>query len=134
MSAEACLAGLFPPKDYQIWNSFLDWQPIPVHVIPLNQDYLIAGINSCDRYDALYASADQILYNEQMEKFGPLIEYLKENSGGKLNTVANFKSLFDILKQERLRNFRYKNGSNLTNNKFSTSFDIYSACHCGLKI
>lgn len=38
MSAQLTLAGLFPPQGSQIWNRELDWQPVPVHQQPLNQD------------------------------------------------------------------------------------------------
>uniref|UniRef100_A0A670JLI6 acid phosphatase n=1 Tax=Podarcis muralis TaxID=64176 RepID=A0A670JLI6_PODMU len=38
MSAEANLAGLFPPKGNQIWNKEILWQPIPVHTVPRSDD------------------------------------------------------------------------------------------------
>ena len=41
MSAESDLSGLYPPKGNQIWNNGLTWMPIPVHTIPLDQDYVI---------------------------------------------------------------------------------------------
>lgn len=31
MSAQANLAGLFPPTGDQVWNPDIRWQPIPVH-------------------------------------------------------------------------------------------------------
>ncbi|EDO35543.1 predicted protein, partial [Nematostella vectensis] len=38
MSAQAQLNGLYPPKGPQKWRHNLDWQPIPVHVVPKNLD------------------------------------------------------------------------------------------------
>ena len=40
ISAQATLAGLFPPNEDQIWNSSIQWQPIPVHTIPVKQDFV----------------------------------------------------------------------------------------------
>lgn len=37
-SAYLFCAGLFPPKNVQIWNPDLLWQPIPVTYTPRNSD------------------------------------------------------------------------------------------------
>lgn len=34
MSAEANLAGLYPPEKQQMFNPNISWQPIPVHTVP----------------------------------------------------------------------------------------------------
>lgn len=38
MSAEANLAGLFPPNGMQRFNPNISWQPIPVHTVPIAED------------------------------------------------------------------------------------------------
>uniref|UniRef100_A0A2K5Q0G6 Lysosomal acid phosphatase n=1 Tax=Cebus imitator TaxID=2715852 RepID=A0A2K5Q0G6_CEBIM len=38
MSAEANLAGLFPPNGMQRFNPNISWQPIPVHTVPMAED------------------------------------------------------------------------------------------------
>ena len=40
MSAECNLAGLYPPQRSQVWNDRLLWQPIPVHTVPGELDYV----------------------------------------------------------------------------------------------
>lgn len=37
MSAATLLAGLYPPKTYQIWNPAIDWQPIPIYSTNLDK-------------------------------------------------------------------------------------------------
>lgn len=39
-TAQVFCAGLFPPKDHQIWNPNLLWQPIPINYLPRNQDHV----------------------------------------------------------------------------------------------
>uniref|UniRef100_A0A3Q1G0N7 Lysosomal acid phosphatase n=1 Tax=Acanthochromis polyacanthus TaxID=80966 RepID=A0A3Q1G0N7_9TELE len=38
MSAEANLAGLYPPSGQQIFTPSLKWQPIPVHTVPQSEE------------------------------------------------------------------------------------------------
>ncbi|XP_011701328.1 PREDICTED: venom acid phosphatase Acph-1-like [Wasmannia auropunctata] len=45
MSSQLVLAGLFPPKNIQRWNPFLNWQPIPISYLPANNDNIILTIN-----------------------------------------------------------------------------------------
>ena len=48
MSAYSVLAGLFPPIGDQVWNPGIPWQPIPVHTMPKEEDFvsdlLITGL------------------------------------------------------------------------------------------
>uniref|UniRef100_A0A8C3Q6J4 acid phosphatase n=1 Tax=Geospiza parvula TaxID=87175 RepID=A0A8C3Q6J4_GEOPR len=45
MSAQASLAGLYPPTQDQIWNPRILWQPIPVHTMPLSQDNVMCSMS-----------------------------------------------------------------------------------------
>ncbi|KFD54889.1 LOW QUALITY PROTEIN: hypothetical protein M513_04323 [Trichuris suis] len=40
-SAYCNLAGLYPPTGDQIWNPLIHWQPIPVHTVPIKEDFLV---------------------------------------------------------------------------------------------
>ena len=42
--------GLFPPAGPQVWDPQLPWQPIPVHTVPLDQEYLLNKMHAfCPR-------------------------------------------------------------------------------------
>lgn len=53
MSALCTAAGLFPPTGEEVWNNELNWQPIPIHTMPLNEDYLLNSFVKCARFDQL---------------------------------------------------------------------------------
>ncbi|XP_026527017.1 LOW QUALITY PROTEIN: lysosomal acid phosphatase [Notechis scutatus] len=54
MSAEANLAGLYPPEGKQVFNPNITWQPIPVHTVPDHMEKLLRfPLSSCPRYEQL---------------------------------------------------------------------------------
>ncbi|XP_046670643.1 testicular acid phosphatase homolog isoform X3 [Homalodisca vitripennis] len=83
MSAELLLAGLFPPRGYQVWNSDLLWQPVPVfrnykehtrRAIPVNA-------SACPKFQRAQASS----LEQYEEKYGrnvtDLVEYVQRATG-----------------------------------------------------
>ncbi|XP_037048455.1 lysosomal acid phosphatase-like [Bradysia coprophila] len=87
MSAQANLAGLYPPTGRLIWNEDLNWQPIPIHSVPENIDYLIGGsIPPCVAYEN--ALNEYARSTEMLEFYGsvqPFYEYVSEHAG----TIVN---------------------------------------------
>ncbi|XP_006815175.2 lysosomal acid phosphatase-like [Saccoglossus kowalevskii] len=74
MSAQCNLAGLFPPKENEIWfpNNMLTWQPIPIHTTMVTTDSLI-GFPPCPKYAALLnevKKSDVVRQYEQTNKAG----------------------------------------------------------------
>ncbi|KAJ7344696.1 hypothetical protein JRQ81_000646 [Phrynocephalus forsythii] len=54
MSAEANLAGLYPPEGLQVFNPNITWQPIPVHTVPDSAERLLKfPLSHCPRYEQL---------------------------------------------------------------------------------
>ncbi|XP_039610845.1 lysosomal acid phosphatase [Polypterus senegalus] len=87
MSAEANLAGLFPPNGSQVFNSNISWQPIPVHTVQESEDRLLSfPLPNCPRYD--------LLINETKKTE----EYVNLTTSNKkfLEMVANKTGLNDV--------------------------------------
>lgn len=97
MSAEANLAGLYPPVQNQIWDS-IKWMPIPVHTVPEKQDYLLRASENCPRYDY---ELEKVLTSPELEHINKanakLYAYLTKNSGGKVYSLKEAEHLYDVL-------------------------------------
>lgn len=80
MSAYCVLSGLYPPNGTdQLWNADIDWQPIPVHTKPRDEDFEISYKSSCPKY----------------------IKLVKDYSGN--NTMANFVATHQNLVNDIVR-------------------------------
>lgn len=106
MSAQANLAGLYPPTRRQIWLYNFYWQPIPVHTIPLKEDNLLYPITPCPRFSQLF---DQHLKSIEiksiMEKYRNFIDFLQTNSGIQNITLKRITLLYDTLFVQNLKGF-----------------------------
>ena len=105
MSAQANLAGLFPPQGQDVWEPELAWQPIPVHTVPFADDYLFKSYKMCDAYNAEH---DRVYGSPQVQaidaEYAGLYSYLTENSGDLVADVTHVEYLYDTLRIEYTHN------------------------------
>lgn len=106
MSALANLAGLFPPTDEEIWNNDILWQPIPVHTVPLDLDYVLHHGRECPKFDTTLAKhikeslEIQRIYTQYAEHF---LHWTQE-TGNNITTFDDVKGLYKTLYMERVHN------------------------------
>ncbi|XP_030062357.1 prostatic acid phosphatase isoform X2 [Microcaecilia unicolor] len=112
MSAQANLAGLFPPVDKEIWNPNLKWQPIPVHTTPVSQDQLLLPFQNCPRVKELLK--DTLASKEFQNLLQPYQDVLKNVSHETGYSVTELTSgklwlVYDTLLCEDKHNFTLPN-------------------------
>ncbi|KAK0161279.1 hypothetical protein PV327_009766 [Microctonus hyperodae] len=102
MSAQALLAGLFPPiKEDQFIND-LSWRPVPVQSIPRNVDKLITVKSHCPKLDHALKEA---YINESKSSDKQLASYYKQlshHTGKKIKTITDVEFLYNTLEIECL--------------------------------
>ncbi|KAG5877251.1 hypothetical protein JTB14_019629 [Gonioctena quinquepunctata] len=96
MSVQSNLLGLYPPKNDDIWNENVLWQPIPVHPsdenITSTTSYCTALTNELSRvlnYDPFYVN----LNAENRE----LYSYLTNSTGDNITAVSDVWLVYDTL-------------------------------------
>ncbi|XP_049531866.1 prostatic acid phosphatase [Anopheles darlingi] len=106
MSAEANLAGLYPPQGSDVWDSGLSWQPIPVHTVPEELDAVLAAKKRCPAFDhALKVYRQSEPYHSYNNSLAPLYRYLTEHTGQTVNSMSAVQNLYSCLLIEELNNF-----------------------------
>ncbi|XP_063263957.1 prostatic acid phosphatase-like isoform X2 [Prinia subflava] len=109
MSAQASLAGLYPPTQDQIWNSRILWQPIPVHTVPLSHDNLLyLPFSHCSKYKELlretFATRN---FQRQFKHYKQFLKFLATHTGYPLKklTTERIWKLSDTLQYEDINNY-----------------------------
>ncbi|KAM8721826.1 lysosomal acid phosphatase [Acanthopagrus schlegelii] len=99
MSAEANLAGLYPPSGQQVFTPTLKWQPIPVHTVPQNEERLLSyPLNDCPRYKQLMNETEHTEeFLNVTTAYKDIIELVRNKTGLNKTTVESVWSVYDTL-------------------------------------
>lgn len=94
MSAEANLAGLYPPEGNQIWNENLKWQPIPVHS---NEHKLIfPERDDCPKYKKEFKKVKKNDYFKNInKKYTDLLDAISKYSGTTYDDIKGVREVRD---------------------------------------
>ncbi|XP_065670526.1 lysosomal acid phosphatase isoform X4 [Hydra vulgaris] len=108
-SAETQLAGLYPPTGYQVWHNLVNnWQPIPIHTVPNDQDSLLRSLRTpCPRLRELLTAQKKKVDYIKKEKENKMLLSLLSNYTG---MTVNFKELwvvYDVLKCDIAQGFAF---------------------------
>ncbi|KAM9836283.1 lysosomal acid phosphatase [Aulostomus maculatus] len=99
MSAEANLAGLYPPSGSQIFSPNLKWQPIPVHTVPDSEERLLSfPLGDCPRYKQLMNETEQTEeFRNVTSTYEDIIELVRNKTGLNHTNVESVWSVYDTL-------------------------------------
>ncbi|XP_052416668.1 lysosomal acid phosphatase [Carassius gibelio] len=99
MSAEANLAGMFPPNGSEVFNPDLKWQPIPVHTVPADEEKLLSfPLNDCPRYTQLMNETEKTdFFLNMTETYKDFIEMVKNKTGLEKTNIETVWSVYDTL-------------------------------------
>lgn len=99
MSAEANLAGLYPPSGRQVFKPDLIWQPIPVHTVPQSEEKLLSfPRGDCPRYEQLMNETEhtESFLNVTLT-YQDFIDLVKNKTGLNKTNVESVWSVYDTL-------------------------------------
>ncbi|XP_039192004.1 prostatic acid phosphatase [Crotalus tigris] len=109
MSAQAVLAGLFPPSTEEKWNPNINWQPIPVHTVPISDEKLLKYPNyRCPSFNGLLQQVIQEMKTKnELQKYMALIQKVAYNLGYDIKKLMDFQNMlfwkvYDTLKVQEI--------------------------------
>ncbi|KAM4016627.1 testicular acid phosphatase homolog isoform 2-T2 [Anomaloglossus baeobatrachus] len=109
MSAEANLAGLYPPNGTQQWHLDIQWQPIPVHTVPVSQDRLLKfPSKDCPRFYELMKETIQLPeYQNRMDAWKDFIARIANVTGYSVEQAVPRRvwKVYDTLFCQKSHNF-----------------------------
>ncbi|KAJ1075257.1 hypothetical protein K5549_006619 [Capra hircus] len=99
MSAEANLAGLFPPDGMQRFNPNISWQPIPVHTVPIAEDRLLKfPLGPCPRFEQLQNETRRTPeYQNESVQNAQFLEMVANETGLTDLTLETVWNVYDTL-------------------------------------
>ncbi|XP_051283966.1 integral membrane protein GPR137C isoform X4 [Dicentrarchus labrax] len=99
MSAEANLAGLYPPTGQQVFEPGLKWQPIPVHTVPKSEERLLSyPLGDCPRYKQLKNETEHTEeFLKVKAKYKDIIELVRVKTGLNETNVVSAWRVYDTL-------------------------------------
>lgn len=102
-TAKCVLAGMFDVINYS--NYDCPSQPVPINVIPTNEDDLLHGARHCALYNedqsTIIARKNEKMFKEHL----PLVEYLTKHSGENITDIRLIAAIYDILSIEDRKNY-----------------------------
>ncbi|XP_075684712.1 prostatic acid phosphatase [Rhinoderma darwinii] len=110
MSAQANLAGLYPPVGKQIWNQNITWQPIPVHTVPVSEDNLLyMPLRNCPLYKKLLIETyESIEFNNLIDSYKDFLNSLQNDTGFSSEDLTESNKwwiIYDALLCEQIHNY-----------------------------
>uniref|UniRef100_A0A8B9J8C8 Lysosomal acid phosphatase n=1 Tax=Astyanax mexicanus TaxID=7994 RepID=A0A8B9J8C8_ASTMX len=99
MSAESNLAGLYPPNGSQVFHPGLNWQPIPIHTVPQDQERLLSfPLSNCAYYQRLMNETEKTeLFINMTKTYADFLEMVRNKTGVESTTIASIWSIHDTL-------------------------------------
>ncbi|XP_044044148.1 lysosomal acid phosphatase [Siniperca chuatsi] len=99
MSAEANLAGLYPPSGQQVFTPQVKWQPIPVHTVPQSEERLLSfPLGDCPRYKQLMNETEHTEeFINVTTTYQDIIELVRSKTGLNKTDVESVWSVYDTL-------------------------------------
>uniref|UniRef100_A0AAQ5YTG5 Lysosomal acid phosphatase n=1 Tax=Amphiprion ocellaris TaxID=80972 RepID=A0AAQ5YTG5_AMPOC len=106
MSAEANLAGLYPPSGQQVFTPSLKWQPIPVHTVPESEERDIidlvrnkTGLNKTD-VESVWSVYDTLFCESRHNMSAP--DWVTPDVMNKLRELKDFgfQAMFGVYNQQ----------------------------------